>query len=160
MINKTSEYEIAIAQIKAITANESDLIANMANISSILFNGLSSLNWAGFYLYKNTQLVLGPFHGKPACIRIPMGKGVCGSAAAERLTKIVQNVHDFDGHIACDSASNSEVVVPIVRNNMLIGVLDIDSPVIARFDAQDAEYLSVVVDTLVDTMVDEVPVDL
>lgn len=152
MNKKVSKYEGLIAQVSAITAGENDAIANMANISAILFNGLDDINWAGFYLYKDAQLVLGPFQGNPACIRIPMGKGVCGTAALTRSVQVIENVHDFDGHIACDAASNSEVVIPIVKNELLIGVLDLDSPSLSRFDDIDAEYLTKVVDILVDTL--------
>jgi GAF domain-containing protein len=152
MINKASEYDQVIEQIAAITAGESDLIANMANISAVLFNGISDINWAGFYLHKDNQLVLGPFQGKPACIRIAIGKGVCGKAIEEQVTQVVSDVHLFEGHIACDANSNAEVVVPIIKNGKLIGVLDVDSPQISRFDNTDADYLSKVVDILINTM--------
>lgn len=138
--------------MSAITAGETDSIANMANISAILFNGMSGVNWAGFYIYKDEQLVLGPFQGNPACIRIPLDKGICGRAATTKSVQVIENVHDFAGHIACDAASNSEVVVPIIKNGQLIGVLDVDSPSFARFDNIDAEYLSKVVDILTNTL--------
>jgi len=138
--------------VSAITAGETDSIANMANISAILFNGMSGVNWAGFYIYKDEQLVLGPFQGNPACIRIPLDKGICGRAATTKSVQVIENVHDFAGHIACDAASNSEVVVPIIKNGQLIGVLDVDSPSFARFDNIDAEYLSKVVDILTNTL--------
>ncbi|RPJ67669.1 GAF domain-containing protein [Alteromonas sediminis] len=121
----------------------------MANISALLFNQMDDVNWAGFYLYKEEQLVLGPFQGQPACIRIPMGKGVCGTAAQTRITQRIDDVHVFEGHIACDAASNSEIVIPVVKNDKLIGVLDIDSPVFARFDEIDEKGLSDVVANLV-----------
>ena len=117
------------------------MIANAANFSSLIFHSLPDLNWAGFYFAKDDELVLGPFQGKPACVRIRVGQGVCGTAAAQCATTIVPNVHEFPGHIACDSASNSEIVVPLIKNDELIGVLDLDSPVLARFDEADAEGL-------------------
>lgn len=137
MNNKTKQYATINAQVQALIADESDMIANMANIAAVLFNSLEQVNWAGFYLYKEEQLVLGPFQGQPACIRIPMGKGVCGTAASTQETVVVKDVHAFSGHIACDAASNSEIVVPILINNKLIGVLDIDSPITERFDHDD-----------------------
>ena len=126
-------------------AGERDAIANFANTTSLLYHSLPDLNWVGFYLLKDGELVVGPFQGKPACVRIALGKGVCGTAAARRATVIVRNVHEFDGHIACDSASNSEIVVPLLRGNELIGVLDLDSPKFARFDAEDQAGLEQVV---------------
>ncbi|QCZ93489.1 GAF domain-containing protein [Salinimonas iocasae] len=132
-----SEYERLAAQAEALVSGEKDLIANMANISALLFNHLEKVNWAGFYLYKEDQLVLGPFQGQPACIRIPMNQGVCGTAAADKSTLVVEDVHAFDGHIACDAASNSEIVIPLVVNDQLIGVLDIDSPEFGRFTDVD-----------------------
>jgi GAF domain-containing protein len=116
---------------------ERDVIANAANLSSLIFNGLDDLNWAGFYFLKDGILVLGPFQGNPACVRIEMGKGVCGTAAAKRETLIVEDVEKFPGHIACDVASRSEIVVPLVKNGTLIGVLDIDAPIRARFSVED-----------------------
>ena len=132
-----SEYERVASQAEALVSGEKDLIANMANISALLFNHLEKVNWAGFYLYREDQLVLGPFQGQPACIRIPMNQGVCGTAAADRSTLVVEDVHAFDGHIACDAASNSEIVIPLVVNDQLIGVLDIDSPEFGRFTDVD-----------------------
>lgn len=152
-MNKTAnEYNIVINQIAAITKGERNMIANMANISAIIFNGLPDLNWAGFYLCEGQELVLGPFQGQPACIRIPFGRGVCGTAIATQTIQVIQNVHDFDGHIACDANSNSELVVPIIRNGELIGVLDIDSPLVSRFDQKDADCFSKIVDILIDTL--------
>lgn len=145
MSNKQKQYELINAQVQALISGESDMIANMANIAAVLFNNLEQVNWAGFYLYKQEQLVLGPFQGQPACIRIPMGKGVCGTAASRRETMVVMDVHEFAGHIACDAASNSEVVVPIVINDQFIGVLDIDSPITARFDDVDRVGLETLV---------------
>lgn len=147
-----TDYATILQQISALTHGESDLIANMANISAVLFNNMHDINWAGFYLYKHQTLVLGPFQGNPACIRIPMGKGVCGVAAETKIVQIVEDVHRFEGHIACDAASNSEIVIPIVKNNVLIGVLDIDSPVFNRFTDVDEKALSAIVDILINTM--------
>jgi GAF domain-containing protein len=122
---------------RGLFKDERDVIANAANLSSLIFNGLDDLNWAGFYFLKNGILVLGPFQGNPACVRIEMGKGVCGTAAAKRETLIVEDVEKFPGHIACDVASRSEIVVPLVKNGTVIGVLDIDAPIRARFDMDD-----------------------
>ena len=124
---------------------ETDPVANMANTAAVLFNGLPQLNWAGFYVLRGDTLVLGPFQGKPACVRIPLGKGVCGTAAQTGQTQLVKNVHEFKGHIACDSASNSEIVVPIFKDGHVWGVLDIDSPVLARFNETDKCYLERIV---------------
>ena len=131
---------------------EHDLIANAANLAALLFWSLPQLNWAGFYLVepRRGDLLLGPFQGKPACVRIPIGRGVCGTAAARRETLVVPDVHAFPGHIACDSASNSEIVVPIVRDGELLGVLDLDSPVPSRFDDADARGLEALVRVFVD----------
>lgn len=145
---KPALYAEIAAQVQALTEGERDLIANLANTASLLYHSLPDLNWAGFYLLKDGELVVGPFQGKTACVRIAMGKGVCGTAAARRAPVIVANVHEFDGHIACDTASNSEIVMPLVRGNELIGVLDIDSPKFARFDAQDQAGLEKVVAAL------------
>ncbi|HEY1631025.1 MAG TPA: GAF domain-containing protein [Rhizomicrobium sp.] len=129
-------HELAL-QARGLFEGERDWLANAANLASLLFGGLADLNWAGFYLLKDGELVLGPFQGRPACVRIAMGKGVCGTAAAKRTTLIVKDVNEFPGHIACDVASNSEVVLPLVKDGRLIGVLDIDSPLLARFDEED-----------------------
>lgn len=152
MNSQQHNYELLISQVSSLTAGETDLIANMANISSLLFNGLDDINWAGFYLYKESQLVLGPFHGSPACIRIAIGRGVCGKVAETREIQIVDDVHKFEGHIACDGLTNSEIVLPIVKNGVLIGVLDLDSPSFSRFKASDAEYLTAIVDILIKTI--------
>lgn len=146
---KQQQYSQLISQAKSLVSGEQDLIANMANISALLFNGLEDVNWAGFYLYKDEQLVLGPFQGQPACIRIPMGKGVCGTSASTQTVQRIDDVHGFDGHIACDAASNSEIVVPIVVNNALIGVLDIDSPNHARFTQDDEDGLVEIANILI-----------
>lgn len=148
MTNKIKQYELITAQVQALISGETDIIANMANVAAVLFNNLPQVNWAGFYLFKQDQLVLGPFQGQPACIRIPMGKGVCGTAAQSRKTLVVEDVHEFEGHIACDAASNSEIVVPIIVNDMLVGVLDIDSPVTQRFDADDQRGVEAIVNHL------------
>ncbi|MBL4630636.1 MAG: GAF domain-containing protein [Paraglaciecola sp.] len=150
--NKRQLYARLAGQIEAIVAGENDVIANMANISAILYWALDNVNWAGFYLVKDEQLVLGPFHGQPACIRIPIGKGVCGTAVSENSIQLIEDVHQFAGHIACDTESNSEIVLPIRQNNQVIGVLDIDSPAIARFDQDDKFGLSQIVEILQSTL--------
>jgi L-methionine (R)-S-oxide reductase len=134
---KTVVYEELRAQLIGLYAGERDGLANTANMAALLYHGLPDLNWAGFYFLHGEGLVLGPFQGKVACVRIPMGKGVCGTAAARRETVIVADVHEFPGHIACDAASQSEIVVPLVHAGRLIGVLDLDSPLVARFDEHD-----------------------
>lgn len=130
-------YALLAAQLESLLVDERDFIANASQFAAFLFNELPDLNWAGFYLNKNEQLVLGPFQGKVACVRIPFDKGVCGAAARTRATQRVEDVHAFPGHIACDSASNSELVVPLVKNGVLIGVLDLDSPNVGRFSEAD-----------------------
>ena len=134
---KPELYAELVNQARALLANEPDRIAKAANFASLVFHGVPDLNWAGFYFYDGTELVVGPFQGKPACVRIAIGKGVCGTAAATRKSQLVPDVHAFAGHIACDSASNSEIVVPLIENGVLIGVWDVDSPTINRFDAGD-----------------------
>ncbi|NVK57164.1 MAG: GAF domain-containing protein [Alteromonadaceae bacterium] len=148
-MNNNSNYPQLIEQAKSLIAGESDLIANLANLSALIYHNLSDVNWAGFYLYKDEQLVLGPFQGLPACIRIPMGKGVCGTAAATNTTQRIEDVHQFAGHIACDAASNSEIVIPITVNGALLGVLDIDSPQTGRFNQEDEDGLTAIVAELV-----------
>jgi L-methionine (R)-S-oxide reductase len=135
--DKPSLYRELIAAAEALTAGEPDGIANMANVAALLFESLPDVNWAGFYRNVGGELVLGPFQGRAACIRIPFGKGVCGAAAASLTPQLVEDVHAFPGHIACDAASRSELVVPIVVEGALIGVLDLDSPARARFDHED-----------------------
>ncbi len=130
-------YVLLAAQLEALLAGERDFIANAAQFAAFLFSEVDGLNWAGFYLNRNEELVLGPFQGKVACVRIPFGRGVCGAAASTRQTQRVEDVHAFPGHIACDSASNSELVVPLVKEGRLIGVLDLDSPLLGRFSAED-----------------------
>jgi len=141
--DKAAAYAELETGLRALLAGEQDLVANAANLAALLYWSLPELNWAGFYLVEPVRgdLLLGPFQGKPACVRIPVGRGVCGTAAARRETVVVPDVHAFPGHIACDSASNSEIVVPILRGDQLIGVLDLDSPETARFDEEDARGL-------------------
>ena len=140
--SKTELYSDLAEQLRALLEGENDFIANSANFVSLLFHSLPELNWAGVYLFKDNQLVLGPFQGKPACVRIALGSGVCGTAAQLRQTVLVENVHEFPGHIACDTASNSELVVPIIRNESLVGVVDLDSPNLARFTDEDAQGMN------------------
>lgn len=149
---KRELYEQLASQLSALLAGERDLIANAANLSSLLFHSLPDLNWAGFYFVKDGELVLGPFQGQPACVRIRIGQGVCGAGAAKCQTVIVPNVHEFPGHIACDSASNSEIVVPVLKGSKLIGVLDVDSPVFSRFDQEDATGLEQMVRILLSSV--------
>ena len=139
---KAEQYASLARQARSLLSDEQDLVANAANMSSLLYHSLPDVSWAGFYILRGTELVLGPFQGKPACVRIPMGKGVCGVAAAACETILVPNVHEFPGHIACDSASNSEIVVPLFDGDRVLGVLDLDSTSIGRFDDQDAEGLN------------------
>lgn len=140
--------DAVLTTVAHITHGEHDLIANCANVASVLYHSLADVNWAGFYLYDGSELVLGPFHGKPACIRIALGRGVCGTSAAERRTIIVEDVEAFPGHITCDAASRSEIVVPMLRDGRLVGVLDVDSPRIDRFSADDAKMMESIVDIL------------
>ena len=150
--DKPSGYAELGRTLQALLAGESDAIANLANAAALLAQHLPGLNWAGFYLIREGQLVLGPFQGKPACVRIAIGQGVCGTAAAHRRTVIVSDVHQFPGHIACDSASNSEIVVPLLRGTDIIGVMDLDSPTLGRFDAADQAGLENVAHLLVGAM--------
>jgi GAF domain-containing protein len=136
--SKTDLYRELHVALDALTAGEPDPIANMANAAALIWQSLPDLNWAGFYRLVGDELVLGPFQGKPACIRIAIGAGVCGTAAATLRTQLVEDVHSFPGHIACDADSRSELVVPLIRDGILLGVLDLDSPRAARFDADDA----------------------
>ena len=149
--SKSDLYNQLAAQLSSLLAGEGDLIANAANFASLIFHSLPDLNWAGFYFLKNDELVLGPFQGQPACMRIAVGQGVCGTAVQTRITTIVPNVHEFPGHIACDSASNSEIVIPLMKDERLIGVLDLDSPAPARFDEEDAAGLNRLVSVLVES---------
>ena len=141
---KTVDYSALCQGIRALTEHVPYLTANLANTSALIWQTLPELNWAGFYQMVDGALVLGPFQGKPACIRIPVGKGVCGSAVRERKTIRVENVHAFPGHIACDGASNSEIVIPLWKNGEIWGVLDIDSPIFARFTEADQQGLETV----------------
>lgn len=139
--SKAALYQHLCEQLQALLAGENDFTANAANTSALLFQLLPDVNWAGFYFLRGTELVLGPFQGKPACVRLPVGRGVCGTAAKQQTTVIVPDVDEFPGHIACDAASRSEIVVPLISWGKLTGVLDLDSPVAGRFDEEDAEGL-------------------
>ena len=143
-------YEQLYQMAEGLFYDERDMLANMGNLSSLLYFNLSNINWAGFYLYKNDELVLGPFNGKVACTRIAMGRGVCGTAAAENITQIVEDVHQFPGHIACDSASNSEIVIPLFKDEKLLGVLDIDSFEKATFDTEDEKGLKKILELFIE----------
>ncbi len=136
-----TDYEVLNEQLAALTEGVPHRVANLANASALLFESLEDINWAGFYFVEGGRLVLGPFQGRPACIEIPMGQGVCGTAAAEDRPLVVENVHEFAGHIACDSASNSEIVIPLHGEGGVVGVLDIDSPVFSRFTQEDCAGL-------------------
>ena len=140
--SKPEQYAQLLEQARALLHGEHDRIANAANLSALVYNALPDLNWVGFYFFDGTELVVGPFQGLPACVRIPLDKGVCGAAARSRQTQRVEDVHAFPGHIACDSASNSELVVPLVAaDGQLLGVFDLDSPLSARFSVEDQEGL-------------------
>ena len=141
-------YSLLAEQLQGLIADENDRIANMANCAALLWMEMQDINWVGFYLLKRNQLVLGPFQGKPACTRIAMGAGVCGAAASIQKTVIVADVHQFPGHIACDAVSNSEIVVPVMPAGKLVGVLDIDSPQLERFDYRDQQGLELLVQVL------------
>ena len=138
---KEKKYELVQKQLLALIEDETNLIANLSNAAALLNQFLDEINWVGFYLYEEGQLILGPFQGLPACVRIPMGKGVCGTSAATEKTLRVEDVHQFPGHIACDAASRSEIVIPLMKDGKLYGVLDIDSPVTDRFDEMDQQGL-------------------
>ncbi|TSO25817.1 GAF domain-containing protein [Lactobacillus sp. LL6] len=142
MAAETKEnYELLTQQAKALVTGEDDWVANTANVSALLFNSLKNVNFVGVYRMKNDELLLGPFQGQPACVHIPIGKGVCGTAAQAQKTQIVKNVHDFSGHIACDSRTNSEIVVPIFKDKVLWGVFDFDSTKLENFNEIDQKYL-------------------
>ncbi|MBQ8138327.1 MAG: GAF domain-containing protein [Lachnospiraceae bacterium] len=143
-----TDYKLLAEQLRSFAEDEPHYIPVLSNASALIFESLEDLNWAGFYLMKGGSLMLGPFQGKVACIRIAVGRGVCGTAVAEDKTQLVKNVHEFPGHIACDSASNSEIVVPIHKDGKVWGVLDIDSPSLARFDEEDKAGLELFVKTL------------
>ncbi|MBG9840498.1 GAF domain-containing protein [Bacillus tropicus] len=150
--SRVQQYETVIKQLDALLTGESNVVANLSNASALLNQFLDRVNWVGFYVTEGNQLVLGPFQGMPACVRIPFGRGVCGVAAETKTTQLVADVHQFPGHIACDSASNSEIVVPIIKDGDVIGVLDIDSPEKNRFDEVDQRYLEKFVETLLKHM--------
>lgn len=135
------DYEAIVEQATSLLAGQDDLVANAANLSSLLFHALDEVNWVGFYFLNGDELIVGPFQGRPACVAIPMGRGVCGTAAELRKVQRVADVHVFDGHITCDVASRSEIVIPIIRDGELLGVLDLDSPVTDRFDQDDENFL-------------------
>ena len=142
--SKPEQYAQLLQQARALLHGERDRIANAANLSALLYHALPRLNWVGFYFFDGTELVVGPFQGLPACVRIPLDKGVCGAAASTRATQLVEDVHAFPGHIACDTASRSELVVPLVRDGTLVGVFDLDSPEPARFDVEDQTGLEAI----------------
>ncbi|WP_349656043.1 GAF domain-containing protein [Xanthomonas sp. 10-10] len=147
--SKPEQYAQLTAQAQALVHGEPDRIANAANLAALIFNSLPSLNWAGFYFYDGRELVVGPFQGLPACVRIPLDKGVCGAAASTRQSQRIADVDAFPGHIACDSASRSELVIPLVNGDTLIGVLDLDSPELDRFDADDQRGLEAIAQVFV-----------
>lgn len=148
--NREEKYQLVVKQLKALLEGEKNAIANLSNASALLNQFLDRINWVGFYLVEDGELVLGPFQGLPACVRIPFGRGVCGTAASKQETVRVEDVHLFPGHIACDAASQSEIVVPMIKNGALIGVLDIDSPEKNRFDEIDQKHLQIFTETLVE----------
>ena len=146
------DYELLNSQVRALVEGVPHTVANLANASAAIWQAMADINWAGFYIMENGRLVLGPFQGKPACIEIPVGRGVCGTAVAEEKTQLVYDVHQFPGHIACDSASNSEIVVPLFKNGAVWGVLDIDSPTVGRFTEEDKAGLEALVKILEKTI--------
>ncbi|WOG30436.1 GAF domain-containing protein [Endozoicomonas sp. 8E] len=148
--DKASFYRVLVAQAKALTEGETDAVANLANVASLLFTTMAEVNWAGFYIARGNELVLGPFMGNPACVRIPFGRGVCGTAIREQTAQVVDDVNAFPGHIACDSASQSEIVIPFSEGGEVKAVLDIDSPVTSRFDEEDQKGLEALVELLVE----------
>ena len=150
--DKPTQYAQLLLACQNLLHGERDRIANAANLSALLFNSLPDLNWAGFYFFDGQELVVGPFQGLPACVRIPLDKGVCGAAARQRQTQRVEDVHAFPGHIACDAASRSEIVIPLLKNGELIGVLDIDSPLPARFDSDDQKGLEAIAEVFVQSL--------
>lgn len=150
--DKGSFYQLLNKQAEALMSGEGDALANLANISSLLKVSMSELNWVGFYILRGNKLVLGPFQGKPACVQIPVGRGVCGTAAAEKKSRRVDDVDTFPGHIACDAESQSELVVPVMVDDEVVAVLDIDSPVKSRFDQEDQAGIELLVNTLAETI--------
>jgi len=149
-VSKIAVYEKLGSELPALIGNQTDFLANISNFAALLFNTLPSLNWAGFYLLRGTDLVLGPFQGKPACSCIAMGDGVCGAAALQRAAVVVPDVHAFPGHIVCDEASQSEMVLPVFKDGHLVGVLDLDSPLSGRFDETDRDRIQQLLQTLMD----------
>ena len=149
---KSEQYAELAAQARGLLAGERDRIANAANLSALVYHALPDLNWVGFYFHDGHELVVGPFQGQPACVRIPLGKGVCGTAAATRRTQRVDDVHAFPGHIACDAASRSELVVPLLAGDAVLGVFDLDSPEPARFDAEDQQGLEAIARLFVESL--------
>lgn len=150
--SKPEQYGQLLAQASALVHGERDRIANAANLSALVYHALPHLNWVGFYFFDGKELVVGPFQGLPACVRIPLDKGVCGAAASQRVTQRIEDVDAFPGHIACDSASRSELVVPLVHNGDLVGVFDLDSPSLARFDAEDQAGLEAIAAVFVEAL--------
>ena len=150
--SKTEQYADLAAQARGLLSGERDRIANAANLSALVYHALPQLNWVGFYFFDGTELVVGPFQGLPACVRIPLDKGVCGAAARTRQTQRIADVHAFPGHIACDAASRSELVVPLVRGDTLVGVFDLDSPVADRFDVDDQQGLEAIATVFVESL--------
>ena len=150
--SKPEQYAQLLAQARALVHGERDRIANAANLSALVYHALPQLNWVGFYFFDGTELVVGPFQGLPACVRIPLHKGVCGAAASSRQTQRIEDVDAFPGHIACDSASRSELVVPLLHGDTLVGVFDLDSPVTARFDADDQAGLEAIAQVFVEAL--------
>ncbi len=154
--SKAEQYAQLIAQAHGLLAGETDRIANAANLSALVYHALPDLNWVGFYFFDGTELVVGPFQGHPACVRIALGRGVCGTAAVSRQTQRIDDVDAFPGHIACDSASRSELVVPLYRGERLVGVFDLDSPRLARFDAEDQSGLEAIAAVFLDSLPDAI----
>ena len=148
-LNKEEYYESLLFFAQGLMDGEKDLIANMSNVASLLYNTMSDVNWAGFYLMKDDELVLGPFGGNPACIRIQVGKGVCGTCVSEKMIQLIPDVHEFPGHIACDGDTDSEIVLPIIIRSQVVAVMDLDSPIKNRFDEDDARNLAILVDMLI-----------
>ncbi len=150
--SKRADYQELAAQARSLLQGEQDMVANAANVSALLYHSLPEVNWVGFYFLKHGELVVGPFQGKPACVRIAMGKGVCGTAAAQRKSIVVADVNQFPGHIFCDADSRSELVVPLVKDSQLLGVLDIDSPNLGRFDDEDRIGLEKITETFLQSL--------
>ncbi len=150
--SKREQYQQLLEQARALLSGERDRIANAANLSALVYHALPDLNWVGFYFFDGTELVVGPFQGHPACVRIPLGRGVCGTAAQSNKTQLVDDVHAFKGHIACDAASNSEIVVPLYLGEQLIGVFDVDSPKLARFDTEDQNGMEAIAQCFIEAL--------